>query len=440
MKPKKELQKKIVELSVQLPKITEKQKDWFSGSAFLKWGVVSRSKSYCLECAHAWKNGKKEKVDLKKSVCPNCGNTLKMFSENKVHFSEMEYSAILTVKEGFQIVRMVASTKHMKKNEKPQYFHSEVMQHWINENGEVTTLSKSIMGFSQCYDRWVYSSELKLKELGGRNTLRYNLNPWKIYPERKVLPILKRNGFKGRFYDIPPHHLFQFLTNNPIAETLIKANQIELFKEYYKKSTRIEKYWCSIKICIRNNYIVKNGSDWLDMLDLFPYFKRDLKNSKFICPDDLNNEHNRLVSKKRLKERRKKRHKLKEEIEESQIKYQQQKGIFFGLEFKKRNLRVKVIETVHQFMKEGDLHNHCIFENSYFEKEDSLLFTATVNDELIETVEVSLSRMVVSQSRGKGNKSTKYHTKIVELVRENLHHIRKIAIQNRPRGKGKAVA
>jgi len=85
-----------------------------------------------------------------------------MFNYNKVNFSEMEYSAIITIKENFQVVRMMVSIKQMKKNEIPKYFHSEVMQHWINEKGEVTTLGKKTMGMSQAYDQWIYAADFSL--------------------------------------------------------------------------------------------------------------------------------------------------------------------------------------------------------------------------------------------------------------------------------------
>ena len=43
---------------------------------------------------------------------------------------------------------------------------------------------------------------------------------------------------------------------------------------------------------------------------------------------------------------------------------------------------------------------HCVFTNEYYLKADSLILSATIDGKRIETIEVSLKRMEVVQSRG----------------------------------------
>ena len=68
--------------------------------------------------------------------------------------------------------------------------------------------------------------------------------------------------------------------------------------------------------------------------------------------------------------------------------------------------------------------HHCVFTNDYFKKPDSLVFSARIGDERIETVEISLDTLQVVQSRGVCNESTKYHDRIINLVKQNIRHIR----------------
>mgnify|MGYP000296788918 FL=1 len=50
--------------------------------------------------------------------------------------------------------------------------------------------------------------------------------------------------------------------------------------------------------------------------------------------------------------------------------------------------------------------HHCVFTNEYYLKADSLILSATIDGKRIETIEVSLKRMEVVQSRGVCNKNT----------------------------------
>ncbi|MFV0506160.1 MAG: PcfJ domain-containing protein, partial [Bacteroidales bacterium] len=65
-----------------------------------------------------------------------------------------------------------------------------------------------------------------------------------------------------------------------------------------------------------------------------------------------------------------------------------------------------------------------VFANNYHLREDSLIFSARMNDKRLETVEFSLSRMEVVQSRGLCNQNTEYHEQIIALVNQNKHLIR----------------
>jgi hypothetical protein len=419
MKPTTVLQKKLVELSAQLPTITEKQSDWAFKKCFYNYATSLRDNLYCLECGHTWKDESNKAA----STCPKCEKKLRMFNHNG-NCRKTEYFSILTTKENFQIQRVIMVHKDMKKKTQARHSFVEVIQHWIGLDGKKTTLSKSCFGMSMYYDNWNYSSELEIRSQSNSSNLRDNLGGSTIYPERKVLPVLKRNGFKGKFYDIPIFRLFSILIADSDAETFIKTNQISLLKYYSEAKGKISATWMPpIKICIRNNYIIKDISTWMDYVQLLIYFKKDLRNSKYVCPADLKLEHDRLVAKKRAIQKREKLEQIRSEIETAQVQYIEQKQKFFGLQFLSKNITVKVIESVREFMDEGDTLNHCLFTNEYYKKHDSLVLSARIKNKPIETVEVSLTDLKIIQARGQGNKATKYHKEIVNLVNENLHKI-----------------
>jgi hypothetical protein len=130
---------------------------------------------------------------------------------NQVHFKEIEYSAVVTCVSEFQVVRIICSHKQMKKKCLPTYYHKEVMQHWIDQKGEVRTLSLSTNPFSHAYDAWQYYTPLEIRPKDFQNTPKYRINPYRIYPHFKILPLLKRNGFKKAFYGLAPQVLLSSL-------------------------------------------------------------------------------------------------------------------------------------------------------------------------------------------------------------------------------------
>jgi hypothetical protein len=84
---------------------------------------------------------------------------------------------------------------------------------------------------------------------------------------------------------------------------------------------------------------------------------------------------------------------------------------------------VRVMESVEEIMQEGDSLRHCVFASGYHLKADSLILSATLDGQRLETVEVSLSKRDVVQSRGVCNKNTEYHDRIIELVRKHGSNI-----------------
>lgn len=424
MIPKTIIEKQLTALSASLAPIREEVFTWADQNSFLKWGVLSRSRFYCLDCSHVWKPSCADTC-AKFTTCPACKGKLKMMPYNQVHFKETEYFAVVERCAGFQVVRMIISHKHMKKNFTPTYFHKEVMQHWINPKGEVRTLALSTNVFSSTLDAWKFYSPLEIKPKDFIRNAKYYINPFKVYPKMKVLPILKRNGFKTSVYDIAPHLLFSSLLSDPIAETLLKSRQLNLLQYYLCASRQdIRRNWQAVKTVIRNNYKIADVQIWEDYLELLRYFKKDLSCALYVCPDNLHEAHDHFVKKKRELLRRKKLQDLRLEIEKAQKRYASDKKRFFGLLFKENELSISVIENVRDFMTEGDDLGHCVFTNEYYEKKDSLILSAKMGGESLETIEISLSRMEVLQCRGMNNKPSMHHRQILRLLSENLHQIR----------------
>ena len=259
-----------------------------------------------------------------------------------------------------------------------------------------------------------------------RNHRVYDITPARTYPRTKVIPELKRNGFKGEFHNLQPFELFCELLKNNQAETLIKTEQYSLLNYFiYHSFKNIASYWNSIRIATRNGYMVGDAGIWCDYIDLLRYFGKDTNSPKYICPADLKAGHDRLVRKKTERMERERIEKQKHKALENEQRFQELKGKFFGIAFTDGTIQVRVLESVSEFLEEGTTMHHCVYSNEYYLKPNSLILSATIDGKRVETIEVSLKTLKVLQSRGVCNKNTEYHDRIIELVNKNKRLIRK---------------
>lgn len=417
MKPKNKLQKQVFELSRRLPRITKVQKEWAYQNCFEHTGRrTSKGVITCLECGHVWQ----ENRCLSGSECPRCSAKLKVMTTRKRVFKDYQYFCIITVCGGFQVLRFFYLTACFKAGQKANYGINEVVQRWIAPNGRYATVAK--IKSAVCYlDIWNFSTNLEIRP----EKIYHNIIPTCIYPRQKLIPELKRSGYKGECHNINPFDLFCTLLSDSRAETLLKAGQTKVLKFFTGKGFhKISDYWSSIKICIRNGYQINDASVWSDYIDLLRFFEKDLHNAKYVCPADLTAEHDKYVQKKRALQERERKAEARKKASEDEAVFKEMKSRFFGVQFTDGLIQVRVLESVEEIMQEGDIMHHCVFTNEYHLEPDSLILSARIGEKRIETIEFSLSKMQVIQSRGVCNKNTEYHDRIINLVKKNKQKIR----------------
>ncbi|MFH7002120.1 PcfJ domain-containing protein [Flavobacterium bizetiae] len=161
------------------------------------------------------------------------------------------------------------------------------------------------------------------------------------------MPILKRNGFKTSVYNIAPQILFTSLLKDSIAETLLKSSQVTLLSYYLQSHEQhIKENWQAVKTCMKYSYKIEDFKIWEDYIALLRWFKKDLNSPDFVCPDNLNESHDKLVVKKRELQRKKHLLKMRAEIQQAQVLYNQEKKQFFGLCFRYNNLTIEILENI----------------------------------------------------------------------------------------------
>lgn len=433
MKPKNKFQQQIVEASKTLPAITQQQVQWGYDNAIEHVGRrTEKGVITCTKCGHSWQGAGYLVSVLTDCNCPNCKTKLAVETTKKRVFDGKFYMTVITAHKGFQVVRSVMISCTAKIGEQTKYSHCEVMQRWIAPNGKHATFAMLRQTMGMCYyDSWIFGTSLELRNENSNN--QYCVNVYDkiytgvVYPRQKLIPKLKRTGYKTALYGQKPLDLFRILLTDSKAETLLKAGQPNLLKRLLDMGWQrnIDNYWASVRICIRNNYTIEDATLWCDYIDFLRFFGKDLHNAKYVCPADLKAEHDRYMKKKREWQERISKEEAKRKAMENEAKYQELKSRFFGIEFSDGLIQVRVLESVEEIMQEGDALHHCVFTNSYHLKVDSIILSACINGQRVETIEVSISQLQVLQSRGLCNGNTKYHERIIKLVNNNIPLIQK---------------
>lgn len=422
MKAKNKFQRNIVEASKSLPAVTKQQIKWGYDNAIEYAGLrTPKGRMTCTKCGHTWQEETVLANTLLGCDCPNCKSKLIAKTTRKRTYDQIYYMTVITAHKGYQVLRTVMMQCSGKIGGKPKYDHWEVMQRWIAPNGKHATFALLRQTLGNCYiDAWIKYSNLELRSENVNNQFCINvydrIGIGEVYPRLKLIPELKRTGCKMAFYGQTPFKLFQLLLTDSRAETLMKTGYTKLLERIMDSGwqNNIDKYWASIRICLRNGYKIDDAVLWCDYIDMLRYLGKDLHNAKYVCPADLKREHDRCIVKRAKAEERKE---LEKQLEnETAFKGAKQK--FFGLMFSDGLISVRVLESIAEIILEGKMMHHCV--GGYYSKDNSLILSACINGKKIETVEVSLSELRVIQSRGICNENTEYHDRIINLVNQNI--------------------
>lgn len=420
MKPKTKEQKLVYSLHKKLSKVSNRHLTWGKEELFYHFVYTTRDKFTCLECAHEWPQKKSLLIKLDGIICPNCKRSLKVL-EGRVRTSMADdHMKILTTFHGYQIIRFVHIFQHLKVGNSAIYNCQEVVQHWISPKGKKTIIAKHSSGYNYYRNYWYWSGRMEVRGTDGDAFYPRS----ETYPKQKIIPEIIRNGFLNEYHNLHPSNFFKFILSTPKAETLLKAGYIELFTYYYHQRTVVEKYWPSIRICFRNNYMINDPNIYFDQLMYLENDGKDLLNAKYVCPKNLDKEHNKYIKKERLRRERERKEELMRQMEADNIEYKKNKEKYFGFFVSNDTIDIKVLQSIEEFCEEGKALHHCVYSRGYYEDKDTLILSARKNDERLETIQLDLSNMKIIQSRGLQNKPTEYHDEIIKLINNNIPAIR----------------
>lgn len=286
MKPRTKLQRRIVAASGRLPEITPAQLHW--GYAHLLPHEAFRTKKgkiTCTECRHTWQGD--QQID--RAVCPHCGVRLTVVTTRRRTSWNKTYLSVVTTREGLQVIRYFLLERRVRDGHPARYECCEVMQRWIAPDGKYATVAR--LRNTWYYDVWRCATPLALRK---EYWLYNHMSVERSYPRRRLIPELRRTGLRYDLYAEDPVGIFRYTLSQRHAETLLKIGRHDLFRYFCRAGgRRIEDYWPSLRICLRNGYRIDDAASWCDYIDMLGRLGKDIHNAHYVCPSDFRQAHDR---------------------------------------------------------------------------------------------------------------------------------------------------
>lgn len=417
MRAKTRLQHKVVTANGRLLPQTKKQELWAFRQCISHYAYRTKNVgTTCMDCGYQW-NESNEKV----CRCPHCGARLEILDTKCRTFKDKAYYSTLATQDGLQVQRVFLMNANFRKGKKAEYYSMEIARYWVDDNGktEITALKRTLGHYA---DTFVLDGCLELRR---DNYVYRRIADCKVYPYYSATPKLRRNGLQGSLADIEPTRLIEALLTDSRAETMFKAGRKTDLNYFLQHSMYFDLYWNTYKIVLRNGYHITDISLWIDYIRLLERCGKDIHNAHYVCPLDLKAEHDRYQERARIIQEREEREEQRKKAKESEERFRELKSKFFGLSFTDGLIVVSVLESVDDYYKEGNALHHCVGQCEYYLKPQSLVFSARIDNQRVETIELSLETFKVLQSRGLCNKATEYHDRIIRLVQKNARQIRK---------------
>lgn len=390
--------------------------------------LASKRKAYCSHCG-----GEVHNLSLKE--CPHCHEAwgkperVERASRHKAY----EYLCTMDVMEGLQLMRFWYVGYYFIPGKRTGYDVVEVERQFINQDGQRYGFAKSspMCTFGR-YDAWKWDSDITIKNLtrryygyyGDTTTPRFDL-PCAMTVIKKTIPLLHRNGLRTSLHATWfPVALTLGLLTKPQVETLWKSGQWKLAVFVAENGNLPDETMASVRICNRNHYRVKDARLWIDHLTTLRNLRLDTHNAHYVCPKDLEKEHQQMVERyNRHRLRIQRANRAKEyakrlaRMEKEKAAYVERMGNLLTLSLSGRNLAIRPLQTVDEFAEEGTAMNHCVFANGYYKKDNCLILSAKdKGGKRLATIEYDIARGNIVQCRAACNQVPKRDAEIRSLI------------------------
>ena len=368
----------------------------------------------------------KEVYALSKKLKPHKRELNKILKSHPQDYGKI-YHVIAEVVEGYQVFRYFRVTYYKRK---PSTYW-ETQQLWYKDGREFLISRQRTLG---CYyDCYLYSSDLELRH----NYVNFACNAANMMPIYSMDILSLTDQWDRETLDAAGNlhqtaRLTMAMQKYPFIETMFKIHKpllVDFLKQVGLTST-IERI-PEIRVALRHGYKFEDISMWNDTMRMAKRNNIETRNPFYCAPQNLEVLHDQLL---RKEEREHIRQMLQREltslpknIERYGKIFEKHIKPFLKLMIQDGDLTIRPLTSIEEFCKVGiEMHN-CVYACGYYQKTDTLILVAEISGKRAELIELNLNSKKIIQCRGKWNKQTTDHDRIMNLLKSNLIKIKKCA-------------
>lgn len=353
------------------------------------------------------------------------------------------YAVINQAYHGWQILRYFRINRKRNRKREVSYDTWEVFQLW-NKVGEKQILMARQRSLGWYIDAFILSSPLEIRYNPETTytSMHFTDVDVEYIHDKSIIGTYK---YCDSLIDKSNRRMwYRFLSSDKFAETILKQRPELAQYMMYNDLITDKDYMQAVRIMLRHNYIptiegkTASYATYFDMIKNMKHIGSDLSNPHFVCPENLLHTHDwamQAATALRDKEeaaadRVAELNRIKQDIvcDEEYVKAH---SCFFGMTISDDLISCYVLQSVQEFYEEGTAMHHCVYANRYYQKPNSLILSARIDNKRIETVEVDLQQMKVVQCYGACDKYTIYHDRIVNLVNGSMNVIKQYMNNNK---------
>lgn len=418
MKPKNKFQEMVIK--IKLPVINSQQKKECR-ALFKHIALRTKTKgTTCMECGHTFDLRHNNSLLIHsiqtECKCPKCNTKLIYLDTLKRKFTENDLFSILTIVDGMQCIRYYEVIQTYIYGLPAHYDYIECGRVFITPTGKHAVMGR--LEGNRYYSHTYFATTGTFELRSSMKSYMINCDTWS---KSKIIPELYRNGFDGDFRKHSESGLFITLLSNNKMETLWKLGKYEIFDRFYNREKELNTIWPQLLIAFKHKYDLSDYFIWQDYIGFLKYFNKDVTNAALVCPTDLKRQHDIYMMRKRKIEKKAALQAKLQKLADQEKEYLNLKGKYIGIEFEHHEFKIRVLNSVQEYVTIGEIMHHCIYDSRYYSKKETLILSAFVDDKPIETVELDLTKGKVVQCRGKLNQNTKYHNDIIKLTEQNIN-------------------
>ena len=424
--------------------VSDRFREWVATKIVKPVVYTSGHKGWCLTCGKPFPCEATEKT----VICPHCGREAMVQKTKKKHEYSISYLQELTYHGEFQIINTYTLQESYKEGYAGHYWIERVYTWLINDKDDQYLFSAGLKMFCYKFDNpwYQFDDGLHMRKQSAWSRYSYH-DGWRIsgvYPHSKLHPYVRKFGLKASTCCVDAYNLIRHIRYNNKSETLLKIGQIKLL-EYSVNHSISSDEWKKILTALRHGFQFKkldNVGDWFDHLSILAQLGLDSSNPKYICPENFEEEHNRLNERLRRKRERERRERDRQRLEEQMRKdkeaadpnskknkdYRKRLGKMLGVTVEAGDLILKPLQTVKEFMEAGNTLHHCVYTNGYYKKENCLIIAACVSGQLAECIEINTKSWEILQCRGNHNQPSEFHDRIMTTMQSNMGKFRRACV------------